>query len=76
MIRPSEVGDSDLVALALSRHDLNGAVTEFLIASDDGGCYDATFVGAAGYNLTVAMKGTGKRREIHTTADAYTVEKY
>lgn len=31
-IRPAEVGDPDLVALALPRPDLNGAVTEFLIA--------------------------------------------
>jgi CRISPR system Cascade subunit CasA len=31
-IRPAEVGDPDLVGLALPRSDLNGAVTELLIA--------------------------------------------
>jgi hypothetical protein len=38
-------------------------------------CYDAILVGTAGYHLTVAEAGSGKRREIHTTADSWTMAK-
>jgi hypothetical protein len=35
-------------------------------------CYDASLIGVAGYQMTVLDK-SGKRREIHTTADGYTM---
>ncbi len=38
-------------------------------------CYDAQLVGSAGYYITVAAKEGGRRREIHTTADSWTVGK-
>jgi hypothetical protein len=38
-------------------------------------CYDATLVGAAGYQMTVVQKASGKRRGIHTTADIWTTGK-
>jgi hypothetical protein len=36
-------------------------------------CYDATLVGTNTYYLMVAEKSAGKKREIHSTADQWTM---
>jgi hypothetical protein len=54
-----------LGSFALAGHLLSGCGNLF-------SCYDAFLVGVAGYRMTVLDK-KGKHREIHTTADGYTM---